>query len=724
MTPLQPTGLMVNLLRYPERTKISTRVPRFSWIVNSGDPGAVQYGFQILVASSRAILARDEGDLWDSGSPEIGKAWKIDASSTAVAYDGEALRSESVYVWKVRTWLSANDVGPWSEVQRFATGELTDEFTVDAYLPEVEAVRPQAFVPLARGRFFVDFGRAAFATIELTTDLDEETEVTLHLGEVRRGPYAVDRAPGGSRRYRAVRVRLPAGHHTTRVEIPPDPRNTGAHSILMPPELFEVMPFRYCEIEGAPATLESAHVVQLALHYPFDEASASFASSSSVLNDVWRMCRYTMKATSFVGYYVDGDRERIPYESDGYINQLSHYASDREYTMARRTLDYLIFMPTWPTEWYLYLVLAAWNDYLFTGDDRFIAARYDELVPKLLTPLARADGLISVANLTDELLEAIHFAGKPQELFKDGVRDIVDWPQVERDGFEMLPVNSVVNAMYYRALRCLARIAESLGRNADATRFAAMAGVVREAFAASLVDSATGLVVDGEGSAHSSLHANAFALASGVLAEERVPAVVEHIRSRGMACSVYASQMLLESLYASGADDYALSLLTGTGVRSWAHMVYDVGTTISMEAWDDSIKPNQDWNHAWGAAPANIVPFGLMGVRPLAPGFAEVLIDPQPGSLGFAEVHVSTVRGTIAVRVSNEPHAPYVVEVEIPANVSATIGVPCRDGASTVVVDGRVVHAKLEDRRLYVSGIGSGVHTVVASPGTAKRRNL
>jgi len=714
---------MVNLLRYPERTKITTRIPRFSWIVNSSDTGAVQHGFQILVASSRAILTRDEGDLWDSGSPDIGKAWKIDASSTAVAYDGEALRSESVYVWKVRTWLSASDVGPWSEAQEFATGALTDAFTVDAYLPEIEAVRPSALVPLAPGRLFVDFGRAAFATVELTTDLDEETDITLHLGEVRRGPYAVDRSPRGSRRYRAVSVRLPAGRHTTRVEIPADARNTGAHSIHMPAELFEVMPFRYCEIEGAPATLGSADVVQLAVHYPFDETAASFTSSSPVLNDVWQMCRYTMKATSFVGYYVDGDRERIPYESDGYINQLSHYACDREYTMARRTLDYLIFRPTWPTEWYLYLVLAAWNDYLFTGDDRFIAERYDDLVPKLLTSLARTDGLISISNMTDELLEAIHFAGKSQELFKEGVRDIVDWPQAERDGFEMLPVNSVVNAMYYRALRCIARIAESLGRSADASRFARMAGVVREAFAVCLIDPATGLVVDGEGSAHSSLHANAFALAAGVLAEERVPAVVEHIQSRRMACSVYASQMLLESLYTAGEDAYALSLLTGTGMRSWAHMIYDVGTTISMEAWDDSIKPNQDWNHAWGAAPANIVPFGLMGVRPLAPGFAEVMIDPKPGSLSFAQSRVPTVRGTIAVRVSNEPGVPYVVAVEIPANVSATVGVPCPSGPPTVVVDGRVVHARREGGRCYVSGIGSGKHAIVATPQTERGKN-
>jgi hypothetical protein len=40
-----------------------------------------------------------------------------------------------------------------------------------------------------------------------------------------------------------------------------------------------------------------------------------------------------------------------------------------------------------------------------------------------------------------------------------------------------------------------------------------------------------------------------------------------------------------------------------------------------MEAWDDSFKPNQDWNHPWGAAPGNIIVRHLAGIRPLEPGF-------------------------------------------------------------------------------------------------------
>ncbi|NDD49049.1 MAG: hypothetical protein EBZ28_04215, partial [Alphaproteobacteria bacterium] len=52
------------------------------------------------------------------------------------------------------------------------------------------------------------------------------------------------------------------------------------------------------------------------LNYTFDESASSFDSSDEVLNQIWDFCKYSMKATSFCGYYVDGDRERIPYEAD------------------------------------------------------------------------------------------------------------------------------------------------------------------------------------------------------------------------------------------------------------------------------------------------------------------------------------------------------------------------------------------------------------------------
>ncbi len=99
-----------------------------------------------------------------------------------------------------------------------------------------------------------------------------------------------------------------------------------------------------------------------------------------------------------------------------------------------------------------------------------------------------------------------------------------------------------------------------------------------------------------------------------------------------MACSVYGSQYLLEGLYNEGESEYAMSLLTATHDRGWYNMI-KAGSTIAMEAWDMKYKPNSDWNHAWGAAPANIIPGYLWGIYPAEPGFARVTVKPQLSNL-------------------------------------------------------------------------------------------
>jgi hypothetical protein len=380
--------------------------------------------------------------------------------------------------------------------------------------------------------------------------------------------------------------------------------------------------------------------------------------------------------------------------------------------MARRTHEYLIATPTWPTEWILDSVLIAWNDFLYTGNSASLTRYYDDLKAKTLTSLSREDGLISTSNVPKEVLSAIHFTGRSAQQFKRGVSDIVDWPQGERDGYEMRPVNASVNAFHYRAVVLMARIAEALDKPSDARWYLERADRIRRTFVAKLVDPASGLVVDGEGSLHSSLHANMTALAFGLLPGSVRTRVSEFVASKGMACSVYASQFLLEGLYEAGEGEHALSLLTSTSERSWAHMIYDVGTTIALEAWDDRFKPNQDWNHAWGAAPANIIPRYLMGVRPSAPGFERIRIHPQPGSLEWAEITTPTIRGPVTVRFNNRLHTSFHLETVTPANTTADIVLPSMDSTdSTVFVDGRRLTGRVEGKWLIISEIGSGHHS-------------
>jgi hypothetical protein len=705
-----PTGLLCELMARPELARISDPQPEFGWVVNSPERGDVQTAYQILVASSTEAIRRDEGDLWDSGRVES-------AQSISVTCAGKPLRPHTPYCWKVRTWNRSGEASPYSAVQAFRTGDLGGGYVTTRYPLATTRVEPVRFIGKDEGHYFVDFGKAAFGTVELTVASPAAGHrIEVHLGEVPAGTDSIDREPGGSRRYRMMTLPLREGTHTYRVAITPDQRNTRRAAIKMPAYAGEVMPFRYCEIVNSPSPLDASKIRQIAVHYPFDEGASRFRSSNQVLNDVWSLCKYSIKATSFCGVYVDGDRERIPYEADAYINQLCHYGVDREYTMARYTHEYLITHPTWPTEWILHSVLMAWADFMYTGDTDSIEHFYDDLKAKTLQALAREDGLISTQTglVTDDVLKSIHFGGK--------LRDIVDWPHGnilglkggygETDDFEFKPINTVVNAFHYRALLAMSQMAEAVGKDNDARQFAEAASRVKRSFNEKLLDKAKGVYVDGEGSSHSALHANMIPLAFDLVPPEYVPSVAAFVKGRGMVCSVYGSQYLLEALYAAGEGDYALELMTDRSTdRSWPHMIYDVGTTITLEAWDNKYKPNQDWNHAWGAAPANIIPRCLIGIQPIEPGFAKVRIKPQVGSLTSGSLDHPTVRGTIHVDFESIPGRSFVLNAVLPANVAGVVFLPALGSdAPEVVLDGKTVTGVLEGKFVRIDGIGSGKH--------------
>ena len=314
--------------------------------------------------------------------------------------------------------------------------------------------------------------------------------------------------------------------------------------------------------------------------------------------------------------------------------------------------------------------MIAWEDFMYTGNPLILEQYYDELKAKTLRTLAGKDGLISThgALVTADLLESIHLNCK--------LRDIVDWPPAEfasngigeRDNHEMMPVNTVVNAFYYQALKVFAQIAGILHKNNDAAEFTKIATRVYESFNSSFFDSSRGRYLDGIGSQHSSLHSNMLALNFGLIPETRISSVVDFIKSRQMACSVYGAQYLLESLYKHNQDDYCLALMTNTSDRGWLNML-QAGSTMTLEAWDLKYKNNLDWNHAWGAAPANIIPRWLVGVRPAKPGFAEVIIDPKPGNLRWFEACVPTIRGPIRVKYEKLSSGKIQADIQIPGNV-------------------------------------------------------
>ena len=188
----------------------------------------------------------------------------------------------------------------------------------------------------------VDFGRVSFGNIHLMPPAKTAQSVTVHFGEDFKGGR-INRTPPGTVRYALAKADL--GTSSPAVVAPPaDARNTQTNqpntppAVLTPPEWGTILPFRWLEIEGWPGELRAEDIVRKsAVASSWDDSAASFECSDEMLNRIWELCRYSIKATTFAGVYVDGDRERIPYEADAYLNQLSHYYTDNDSRMARDT---------------------------------------------------------------------------------------------------------------------------------------------------------------------------------------------------------------------------------------------------------------------------------------------------------------------------------------------------------------------------------------------------
>jgi alpha-L-rhamnosidase len=685
-----PFGLTVEYIRKPEYIIILDQMPEFSWQVSQS--AITQKGYQVLVASSKALLDKNIGDLWNSKKV-------ISNKNTDISYAGKALKLHKSVFWKVKIWDHFNKASDYSTIQSFSISENPTNTLTSSNVFQIENNTPKIFKKASVNSYFIDFGKDAFANVRFKYSTEKEENITFRIGEQLENGQ-LNRKPQGTIRFQELVLNTKPGTHTYILPIKPDNRNTKVGAIALPDSFPVLMPFRYIEIENASAEIKPEDIIQLAYHGYFDDSQSTFSSSDSILNQVWDICKYTIKATTFSGIYVDGDRERIPYEADAYLNQLSHYSTDAEYAIARKTIEYFMHNPTWPTEWQLHVALMFYQDFMYTGNTELIAKYYEALKAKTLIDLAREDGLVSSLSEknTPEFMHKLGFKDPQIKL-----KDIVDWPPAqkdtgwklatpegERDGYDLVPYNTMVNAFYYKNLRIMAEFAKVLRHTEDQVYFELMEAKVKKSFNEIFFDSEAGIYTDGEGSQHASLHANMTAMAFGLVPEKHKNTVVEFMKSRGMACSVYGSQYLLEALFDAGEAQFALKLLTATNDRSWYNMI-KIGSTMTLEAWDMKYKPNSDWNHAWGAVPANVIARNLWGIKPKKPGASLLVIRPQLGSLKSSEIAVPFITGKVLAKYELKNNESQNYEFVLPGNVFADLDLGLSDGFE-VTLNGTLIN--------------------------------
>ena len=109
------THLRCEYLVNPEG--IDKPIPRLSWVLAAEERGQKQTAYRLLVASSRELLEKNQGDLWDSGKVSSGQCSQL-------AYAGKPLHSRMPCFWKVMVWPADGEPSGWSTPATWSMGLL------------------------------------------------------------------------------------------------------------------------------------------------------------------------------------------------------------------------------------------------------------------------------------------------------------------------------------------------------------------------------------------------------------------------------------------------------------------------------------------------------------------------------------------------------------------------------------------------------------------------
>lgn len=439
-------------------------------------------------------------------------------------------------------------------------------------------------------------------------------------------------------------------------------------------QTFDKRGFRYLQLDvrNAPAGIEIDGVGLIFSTFPVEYRGA-FESSDERLNQIWEIGRWTCQLNMEDGYTDCPWRERGQWWGDARVEALINYYCFGDTTLIKKCLrqqaqslnDEGITWGVYPTEWdggrlpsfTLIWVSTLWDTYLYTGDKEIVRELYPKVRATLDTFFAPRVG--------------------PRGLLKDVPYWVfIDWAPVDDKG-EM----GSLNAYYYDALRCAARMGKLL-EDPSAGEYEKRAAAVKDALNRHLWDAEAhayrdSLLPNGQVSQKITQQTNSLCVLFDIAPKAEHARILDFIydpeskkRPGGLveAGSPYFSYYQLAALYHAGRHQQALAYIR----ERWGRML-DWGATTWWEMW----QPGASFCHGWSGGPTYNLGAEVLGVKPLKPGFAEVSVAPQWVGLGYASGIVPTAKGEVKVAWQrDEAGKTAAVRVETPEALPFELTLP------------------------------------------------
>ncbi|KSU75894.1 alpha-L-rhamnosidase [Pseudarthrobacter enclensis] len=620
-------------------------------------------------------------------------SWQAGPSATTAndLYDGQTIDARRLQAgWAEPGFAPGPD---WTGVRGLAFDGVRLAEPVGPPVVRAGVVRPVDIFTSPSGKTLVDFGQNLVGWLRFSVQGEAGQAITVRHAEV------LEDGELGVRPLRSAKA-------TDTFIL------SGGRDTFEPTKTFHG--FRYAEVTGWPGTLTADDLEAVVVHSDL-ERIGTFQCSNDLVNQLHRNIVWGLRG-NFLDLPTDCPQrdERLGWTGDiavfaptaAYLYDVKGFLQDWLLDLAAEqkaqdglvpivvpdVLKYCPQPPEFPSpessalwsEASVWVPWALWEAY---GDLGVLETQYDSMA----SHTHRVEGLLSPAGLWD--------SG-----FQFG-----DWldPDAAPDQPWAAKADTAVvaTACMYRTARLTAQAAGLLGKHDDEAHFNALAVRVRNAFAEHYVGAGGTIRSD-----CTTVYALAIAfdvLQTPELREFAGNRLAELVRNNGYRVSTgfAGTPFITHALTDTGHVDEAYRLLLEEGCPSWLYPV-TMGATTVWERWDSmlpdgSINPGEmtSFNHYALGAVADWMHKAIGGIRPLEPGYARVLIQPQPGDgIDWARTSLKTPHGEVRVEWKHDG-GEFQLEVTVPDGVAADVVLP--DGARHTVEGG--------EHRFEAAGLGLAV---------------
>jgi alpha-L-rhamnosidase len=449
--------------------------------------------------------------------------------------------------------------------------------------------------------------------------------------------------------------------------------------------------FRYLQIEGAVPEGESGagnlpvltelkglHVRNAA------EEAGTFNSSSALFNRTAKLIGWSIKSNMMSVFTDCPHREKL-----GWLEELHLMGSSLRYTYQVQNLlaksvqdmalaqtntglvpeispEYTVF--TWggdmfrdSPEWGSSSIIVPWYMYEWYGDKKGLANSY---------PMMKKYGAYLRNKAKGNILS-------------QGLGDWYDLGPKPPGVSQLTTMGLTATAIYYYDLNILVKTALMLGRAADAAAYQKLAGAVKLAFNRKFFDPKTKNYATG------SQTANAMAVYMKLVAPEDKAAVTDHIvedirrNKNSLTSGDIGYRYLLRVLEDAGRSDVICEMNSRDDVPGYGYQLAR-GATALTESWQ--ALPSVSNNHFMLGHLLEWFYSGLGGIRQEndAVAFKHIKIHPDMvKGVTHAETSYASPYGLISTAWKKEGTG-LSLDVEIPANTTATIYIPATAGQQLI----------------------------------------